>query len=497
MEQGRLSRDEFMSHIVEQTREVMVERIKTGEFADPDFGTLKTPCPRCGAKIHEGYKHFACEKCDYKLWKVVASRQWETAEMDELLSKRVIGPLQGFRSKMGRAFAAIIKLKDDHTPEFDFGQSDADADAEEVDFSARKPSAPAPSAATASSSTAWPMSAKRAWARAGPAISAPARSSCSRKSAAPTCRSCSPPAAPTCSRASSRTRRGASFRPSWCAIQDRQGRLRVRAAGAQGGAQGRGQGRRQDRAGGERAGAEKGRREEAGGQEDRGSRRKSALATRRKKRREESGGEKAGGKEGRLPRKPDGWTRRRHPRRPRFLVPAGRHLSPGVVPQGRAFDAAIRERFGAAVEAALAGTAAAAVRDDAEMLARILLLDQFTRNIHRGTPRAFAGDAQALMLATELVASGRDKNLDPWQRWFAYLPFEHSRIAARAGTLGGAVHGAGTRNASRGFRQRPRLRLRHREVIARFGRFPHRNAILGRESTAEESRFLAQPGSSF
>ncbi len=137
MEHGRLSRDEFMNHIVDQTR-VMVERIKTGEFADPDFGTLKTPCPRCGAKIHEGYKHFTCEKCDYKLWKVVASRQWETAEMDELLSKRVIGPLQGFRSKMGRAFAAMIKLKDDHTPEFDFGNSDADADAEEVDFSGQE-----------------------------------------------------------------------------------------------------------------------------------------------------------------------------------------------------------------------------------------------------------------------------------------------------------------------------------------------------------------------
>jgi DNA topoisomerase-3 len=137
MEHGRLSRDEFMSHIVDQTQ-VMVERIKTGEFADPDFGTLKTPCPRCGAKIHEGYKHFTCEKCDYKLWKVVASRQWETAEMDELLSKRVIGPLQGFRSKMGRAFAAMIRLKDDHTPEFDFGNADADADAEEVDFSAQE-----------------------------------------------------------------------------------------------------------------------------------------------------------------------------------------------------------------------------------------------------------------------------------------------------------------------------------------------------------------------
>ncbi|MDP1735319.1 MAG: DNA topoisomerase III, partial [Sulfuritalea sp.] len=137
MEHGRLGRDEFMNHVVDKTRE-MVERIKTGEFADPDFGTLNTPCPRCGAKIHEGYKHFTCEKCDYKLWKVVASRQWETAEIDELLTKRQIGPLQGFRSKMGRPFAAMIKLKDDHMPEFDFGQSDADADAEEVDFSTQE-----------------------------------------------------------------------------------------------------------------------------------------------------------------------------------------------------------------------------------------------------------------------------------------------------------------------------------------------------------------------
>ena len=138
MEHGRLSRGEFMNHIVEQTRE-MVERIKTGEFADPDFGTLKTPCPKCGGRIHEGYKHFNCEKCDYRLWKVVAGRQWEPEEMDELLAKRVIGPLQGFRSKMGRAFAAMIRLKDDHTPEFDFGQSDADAEGEEIDFSGQEP----------------------------------------------------------------------------------------------------------------------------------------------------------------------------------------------------------------------------------------------------------------------------------------------------------------------------------------------------------------------
>jgi DNA topoisomerase-3 len=138
MEHGRLGRDEFMNHIMDKTRE-MVERIKTGELPEAAFSTLKTPCPRCGGVIQENYKKFQCKSCDYSLWKVVASRQWEPEEMDELLSKRVIGPLQGFRSKMGRAFAAMIKLKEDHTPEFDFGQSDADADGEEVDFSTQEP----------------------------------------------------------------------------------------------------------------------------------------------------------------------------------------------------------------------------------------------------------------------------------------------------------------------------------------------------------------------
>ena len=137
MEHGRLGRDEFMNHIMDKTRE-MVERIKTGELPEAAFSTLKTPCPRCGGVLQENYKKFQCKSCDYSLWKIVASRQWEPEEMDELLTKRVIGPLQGFRSKMGRPFAAMIKLKDDHMPEFDFGQSDADADAEEVDFSTQE-----------------------------------------------------------------------------------------------------------------------------------------------------------------------------------------------------------------------------------------------------------------------------------------------------------------------------------------------------------------------
>jgi len=136
MEHGRLKREEFMSHITEQTQE-MVERIKTGEFSDADFGTLKTPCPKCGGAIHETYRHFKCDQCDYKLWKVVASRQWEPEEMDELLRQRQIGPLQGFRSKMGRAFAAVIKLDDDHAPKFDFGNEEDST--EEVDFSGLEP----------------------------------------------------------------------------------------------------------------------------------------------------------------------------------------------------------------------------------------------------------------------------------------------------------------------------------------------------------------------
>ena len=159
------------------------------------------------------------------------------------------------------------------------------------------------------------------------------------------------------------------------------------------------------------------------------------------------------------------------------------------------FDTAIRERFGAEVEAALTG----APRDGAveAQLARILLLDQFTRNIYRDTPRAFAGDTQALTLAETLVAEGRDKNLSPWQRWFAYLPFEHSEslldqeraVALFAGLRREMQHDA--------FDSAYDYAVRHREVIARFGRFPHRNAILGRASTAEEIEFLKQPGSSF
>jgi len=134
MEQGELGRDVFMDHIVEQTRE-MVDRIKHGEIPEEVFSTLSSPCPKCGGVIQENYKKFQCKKCDYALWKVVAGRQYEPEEVEELLSKGVVGPLQGFRSKMGRPFAAMIRLNPDHLPEFDFGQGSGEGEGEAIDFS--------------------------------------------------------------------------------------------------------------------------------------------------------------------------------------------------------------------------------------------------------------------------------------------------------------------------------------------------------------------------
>lgn len=127
-------------------------------------------------------------------------------------------------------------------------------------------------------------------------------------------------------------------------------------------------------------------------------------------------------------------------------------------------------------------------------LALILLLDQFPRNIFRGTPQAFATDASALDAAQHAVMQGFDKTLLPVQRWFIYLPFEHSENLEHQrqclelfATLSDDPESASAIDYAR----------RHYAVIERFGRFPHRNAILGRETTPEEAEFLMQPGSSF
>ena len=160
-----------------------------------------------------------------------------------------------------------------------------------------------------------------------------------------------------------------------------------------------------------------------------------------------------------------------------------------------AFDAQIRERFGALIDTAIDGGLRDWAATPRGALAQILLLDQFTRNVHRGTPRAFAGDPQALELAIALTQDGQDQQLEPTLRAFVYMPFEHAEdlaMQARAVELFQLLT-----QSREGFESMLDYAQRHQEVIARFGRFPHRNAILGRDSTPEELAFLQQPGSRF
>jgi DNA topoisomerase-3 len=110
---------------------------------------MRAPCPKCGGVVQENYKKFQCKRCDFALWKVVASRQFEPEEIEELLDKRVVGPLQGFRSKMGRPFAAMIRLNAESQPEFDFGQgAGGEGEAEPVDFGDQEPLGACPKCAS-------------------------------------------------------------------------------------------------------------------------------------------------------------------------------------------------------------------------------------------------------------------------------------------------------------------------------------------------------------
>lgn len=158
-----------------------------------------------------------------------------------------------------------------------------------------------------------------------------------------------------------------------------------------------------------------------------------------------------------------------------------------------AFDADLRSRFGAAVETALAGGFADWTAPRA-LLARVLLLDQFTRNSFRDTPRAFAGDALALAIVADAISRGDDQPLIPVERWFIYLPYAHAEDpAAQQHSL--ALF---TRlRKETGLAEPLPWAERHAAVIRLFGRFPHRNAILGRESTPQEVAFLSAPGSRF
>ena len=160
-----------------------------------------------------------------------------------------------------------------------------------------------------------------------------------------------------------------------------------------------------------------------------------------------------------------------------------------------ATDLEIAQRFGPLIERALRGELADWAAQAPSALAQIVLLDQFTRNALRDTPRAFAGDARALNAAIAMVGARQDEALLPAQRAFVYLPFEHAE--------GLAMQDEAVRLFTRLVACAPELQSlldyahRHRAVVLRFGRFPHRNAILGRQSTAEEAAFLREPGSSF
>ncbi len=159
------------------------------------------------------------------------------------------------------------------------------------------------------------------------------------------------------------------------------------------------------------------------------------------------------------------------------------------------FDALIAGRFAAPIGKALAGAYGEWCVEPRGSLARILLLDQFTRNVFRGTPRAFAGDERALATTRDALARGFEAALDPWERWFLYMPLEHSEDPAMQ-RLAVARFEALAADAQ-GFEGALDYARRHAAVIERFGRFPHRNAILGRASTPGEIAFLREPGSSF
>ena len=163
--------------------------------------------------------------------------------------------------------------------------------------------------------------------------------------------------------------------------------------------------------------------------------------------------------------------------------------------KSEATDRAIAQRFAALIEQALRGELSAWSAEPHSALAQIVLLDQFTRNTFRDTARAFAGDSRALAAASAMVGTRQDEALLPVQRSFVYLPFEHSESTAMqteslrlfTRLVAAAPEQASTLDYAQ----------RHHAIVARFGRFPHRNAQLGRQSTAEDLAFLKQPGSRF
>jgi len=136
IERGKMTRDEFMGQIWELVRN-FVGVIKNGEIPDVVYATVPAPCPKCGGTVQENYRKFQCQRCDFSLWKVISGREWTPEEVAELITKRFVGPLTGFRSRIGKPFSAGIRLNDELRTEFDFGQPQSDATAA-PDFSGQQ-----------------------------------------------------------------------------------------------------------------------------------------------------------------------------------------------------------------------------------------------------------------------------------------------------------------------------------------------------------------------
>ncbi len=167
------------------------------------------------------------------------------------------------------------------------------------------------------------------------------------------------------------------------------------------------------------------------------------------------------------------------------------------------FDNQIRERFSADVEKASVGEYEAWATNlqsaSGSAVALLLLLDQFPRNLYRGSAKSFATDPQALQVAKNMVETGTDKTLPPAYRFFVYVPFEHSEVLADQNRCIELMKqlSADSPDLDDGLKGGLDYAIRHRDIIKQFGRFPHRNEVLGRQSTPEEIAFLQQPGSRF
>jgi DNA topoisomerase-3 len=145
MEHGALARNAFMREIVDMTKHIVAQAKNYESDTIPgDFATLTARCPKCGGEVHEKYKRFQCVNCDFGFWKIMGGRQLAPAEADTLIQTREVGPLDGFRSKIGRPFSAKLKLNDANEVEFDFGPRLDDEDAEAPDFSGQESIGPCP-----------------------------------------------------------------------------------------------------------------------------------------------------------------------------------------------------------------------------------------------------------------------------------------------------------------------------------------------------------------